>query len=42
MSWDSLGHSGFYQVPDYFIPADPFVGLHFDPGDFLFGDAAAG
>jgi hypothetical protein len=38
--WNSLFHSGFPKVPDYFVPADPFADLDFDPGDFEWGDIA--
>ena len=32
--WNALFHSWLPDIPDQFIPADPFAGIDFDPGDF--------
>jgi hypothetical protein len=32
--WNSLDNSSYVPVPDYLIPADPWAGLDFDPGQY--------
>lgn len=33
--WNSLFHSWIPWPPEYLIPADPFSGVDFDPGEFV-------